>query len=114
MDTPPPKVSRSLVAAVVIMGVLIVLGTAGLIGVVVHRAMSSGLRKPAMATQDLSHSVSQGEAPRLVLAGGGRIVAEAVRPDGSVSVQINGPQGDRIVIWNPQTNQVVAQFVLAP
>jgi len=114
MDTPPPKVSSSLVAAVVVMGILIVLGTAGLIGVIVHRAMSPGHRKPAMATQGLFRSVSQGEAPRFVLAGGGRIVAEAVRPDGSVAVQINGPQGDRIVIWNPETNQVAAQFVLAP
>ncbi|NVN43978.1 hypothetical protein HW537_08660 [Asaia siamensis] len=118
MDTPPPKVSRTLMAAVIIMGVLIVLGTAGLIGVIVHRAMSPGHHKPMMAAQGSASieaaSHAPGEAPRFIYGGGGRIVAEAVRPDGSVAVQINGPQGDRIVIWNPESNQVTAQFTLTP
>ncbi len=72
--------------------------------------MSPAHKVMTVARQD----VPQGEAPRLALPGGGRLIAEAVRPDGSLALQISSPQGDRVVIWDPETNRIVAQIILTP
>ena len=118
MTTPPPPVSRALMAAVIGMGVLIVLGTAGLIGVVIHRAMA-----PATAHMTAAGSsvpalpvASGGDAhgaPLFVYRGGGHVLSQAVRPDGSISLVLDTPAGQQVVIWSPETNRIVGRFSLA-
>ncbi|GAB6855119.1 hypothetical protein [Asaia astilbis] len=108
MTTAPPPVSRTLMAAVIIMGALIVLGTAGLIGVVAHRALSGKHKQSVEMTQP----VLTGEAPQFALSGSGHIVSETVRPDGTLAVQITDTDRDRIVIWNPEANRITAEFTL--
>lgn len=119
MTTPPPPVSRALMAAVIGMGVLIVLGTAGLIGVVIHRAMvpatahmtAAGSSVPALPAV-ASGGDAQG-APLFVYRGGGHVLSQAVRPDGSISLVLDTPAGQQVVIWNPEANRIVGRFSLA-
>lgn len=136
MTTPPPPVSRVLMAAVIGMGVMIVIGTAGLIGVVVHRAMHphqairpesvvatpQPVRKPPVfamprqgspLTHDASNEGGDG-APIFIFHGGGHVLSQSVRPDGSLSLLIATPEGEQVVIWDPQANRVTARFALSP
>ncbi|WP_122049106.1 hypothetical protein [Asaia bogorensis] len=127
MTTPPPPVSRVLMAAVIGMGVMIVIGTAGLIGVVVHRAMHP--HQATLHETRLPSSPMPGEsdivAPRagqkgsdraavFTLHGGGHVLSQTVRPDGSLSLLIATPEGEQIVIWSPESNRVMARFALTP
>ena len=127
MTTPPPPVSRVLMAAVIGMGVLIVIGTAGLIGVVVHRAMHP--HRAILQERQVSASAMprQGDivanrasreggvgATVFTLHGGGHVLSQIVRPDGSLSLLIATPEGEQIVIWSPESNRVMARFALSP
>lgn len=118
MTTTPPPVSRVLMTAVIGMGVLIVLGTAGLIGVVIHRAMApqpshmAAVGSPGSAVPLPSVS-GKSDAPLFVYQGGGHVLSQAVRPDGSLSLVLDTPTGQQVVIWSPETNRIVARFSLA-
>lgn len=118
MTTPPPPVSRALMAAVIGMGVLIVLGTAGLIGVVIHRVMvpatahmtAAGSSDPAIPAAPVG---GEHGAPLFVFQSGGHVLSQTVRPDGSISLVLDTPTGQQVVIWNPEANRIVARFSLA-
>ncbi|BAT18911.1 hypothetical protein [Asaia bogorensis] len=127
MTTPPPPVSRVLMAAVIGMGVMIVIGTAGLIGVVVHRAMHP--HQAILQERQVSASPMPGQgnivesgasqkrgdgAAVFTLHGGGHVLSQIVRPDGSLSLLIATPEGEQIVIWSPESNRVMARFALSP
>ncbi|MCE2576294.1 hypothetical protein [Komagataeibacter sp. FNDCR2] len=112
--------SRALLAAVIGMGVLLFIGSLGLVGVLVHRMMHPQATQQA-ATAHLA-------APVAVTAGAGgygdltldepsgtRIESVAVRPDGMVvAVLAGGDRAGRIIIWDPAGQRVVARLVLAP
>lgn len=100
-----PPVSRVLMAAVIGMGVLIVLGTATLVGVVVTRALHPHAAIPATAAaRELA----------LPVATGTRVGALAARPDGTIAVTLMSPGGDRVVIWDPAAGRTVASLFLTP
>jgi len=100
-------------AAVIIMGVMIVLGVAGLIGVIAHRALSGDRigHHSASAPMIAPKSSSQ---HGVVYHGTGHIIAQSVRPDGSIVLLIGNPDGEQVVVWNPDTGLVTAQFALSP
>ncbi len=94
---------RGLKALVGIMGVLIVLGTALVIGVVIHRlyanhAAPSNFSPPPLPSAGLPAGASVGLAPGEHIAG-----IAAAGPD--VAVWVNGPAGDRVLVVNPATGQ---------
>lgn len=126
MTTPPP-VSRVLMAAVIGMGVMIVIGTAALIGVVVHHAMHphqvtlQERRVPASPMPGQGNIVESGASQKrgdgaavFTLHGGGHVLSQIVRPDGSLSLLIATPEGEQIVIWSPESNRVMARLTLSP
>jgi hypothetical protein len=87
---------RGLKALVAFLGVLIVLGTALVIGVVIHR-IYAGAATPSMTTA--------GEVPPVALAAGEHVAGIAAA-GGDVAVWVNGPGGDRVLLVNPATGAV--------
>ncbi|RUT27262.1 hypothetical protein C0V97_03395 [Asaia sp. W19] len=116
MTTPAPPVSRALMAAVIIMGVMIVVGVAGLIGVIAHRALSGGTaaHHGVSIPPKTGGASSGGARPGFVYHATGHIVSQSVRPDGSVVLLISNPEGEQVVVWNPDTGLVTAQFSVTP
>jgi hypothetical protein len=92
---------RGLKILVVGMGVLIVLGTALVIGVVVHR-----MTAPHAPTAQMAVPVeSAPAAASAALAKGEHISAiAAAGPD--LAIWVNGPAGDRVLVLDPETGQV--------
>ncbi|AOX17482.1 hypothetical protein [Kozakia baliensis] len=107
LTSPSPPVSRGLMAVVIGMGVLIVIGTVVLLGVIVHR-----LSHPAShAATPLASAVSNTSLP---VSPGSRLVGATARADGTLAVILARPEGDRLVIWNPATGQIGARLSLVP
>jgi hypothetical protein len=90
-------------ALVGIMGVLIVLGTAVVIGVVIHRIYA----KPAV--QSMIGVVPGAAAGAPVVSGvlpPGEHIAGIAAAGGDVAVWVTGPAGDRVLLVNPETGVV--------
>ncbi|GAB6967858.1 hypothetical protein JCM25156A_18950 [Komagataeibacter kakiaceti JCM 25156] len=110
--------SRALLAAVIGMGVLLFVGSLGLVGVLVHRMMhpraeTAHLAAPAPAMV----AAGKGEYGDLMLdePSGTRIESVAARPDGMVvAVLAGGDRAGRVIIWDPAGRRIVARLVLAP
>jgi hypothetical protein len=96
--TEPPRDLRALKALVGFMGVLIVLGTALVIGVIIHRIYASA---PAPSIT--------GNAPAAmtpaVLPAGAHIAGIAAAGD-DVAIWTTGAAGDRLLLLNPRTGQL--------
>jgi hypothetical protein len=113
METQPRRTAdlRGLKALVGILGVLVVLGTALVIGIVIHRIYG----KPA-ALAPASGSVP-GMLPGLpasnVLAHGERIEGIA-GAGGEVALWVSGPGGDRVLLLDPGTGRVAVGIASAP
>lgn len=102
LKTPTPSVPRALTAAVVVMGVLIVVGTVGLGGVIVHRLSHRDVRPTATATGlDL---------PR---AAGTRIESVTPRNDGTLVLHLLGPDGEELVVWDPDAGRLTARLTMS-
>jgi|GEM_PF-1109206 len=102
-----PVVPRALMAAVIGMGIAIVVGVAVLIGVIVHRMGSGhGVSAPVVVGR------GQGENVRLAVPGGMRVTGMTARADGSVVVSLRGDAGERVVIWDPVGGRIVATLAL--
>ncbi len=86
---------RGLKALVAVLGVLIVLGTATVIGVVIQRIYAS----PA------APSMSAGAGLSVVLPAGSRIAGVAAA-DGAFAVWVSGAGGDRLYLVDPRTGAV--------
>ncbi|MFT8586916.1 hypothetical protein [Acetobacter papayae] len=109
------RTPRALMVAVVGMGVLIVVGTALLIGVILHRMNGGGHKAPAGVPL-----VEATPAPAVVTAPtgpGAPVVHLPLEPgerlqdltrvqDGLVALQVSGPHGDRVLLWQVGTGQV--------
>ncbi|MFT8675824.1 MAG: hypothetical protein ABF990_08445 [Acetobacter sp.] len=117
MEQQDYKTPRALMAAVIGMGVLIVLGTAALIGVILHR-MNAPHAPTAPAA--LTAAVPLVDAPPAALPRTGQPPATpAILPlapdermldttrvrDNVLALHIGSPRGDRIVLWDIRSGQ---------
>jgi hypothetical protein len=93
---------RGLKALVGIMGVLIILGTALVIGVVIHRIYARN-GAPSMPAAVLAVPGAGGSAA--TLAPGERIAGIAAA-GGDVAVWVSSPVGDRVLLIDPASGRV--------
>jgi len=95
---------RLLKIAVAVMGVLIVVGTTVLVVVIVHRlsALPGSRPAPAAASVPLDEPA------------GTRIVAMAEVANGLALALSGGGEGDRVVVIDPASGQVVRRIGLRP
>ena len=109
MQDQPRQDLRALKALVGVMGVLIVLGTALVIGVVIHRLYArNGVASNVAATTVPVPSV----APSMVPAAAGSVrlapgdkIAGIAGAGGEVAVWVSGPAGDRLLLIDPASGQ---------
>ncbi len=92
---PPKRDLRALKTLVGVMAALIVLGTAVVIGTVIHRLYAS----PA-APSIITPAPASVQPLRL---GAGEHIASITTAGSSIAVWVNGPAGDRLLILNPAT-----------
>lgn len=112
------RTPRALLAAVIGMGVLIVVGTAFLIGVIMHRMNGGGHSAPpgvplveapsAPATSKVPPLAAGLEVPpvHLPLGEGEHLLGLTRVQDGLVALHVSGPHGDRVVLWQVGSGQV--------
>ncbi len=102
MQDQPRQDLRALKALVGVMGVLIVLGTALVIGVVIHRlyARNGVASNVAVATVPVPSAVTGS-----VRLGQGDKIAGIAGAGGDVAVWVNGPAGDRLLLIDPASGQ---------
>lgn len=102
---------RAMLGLVIAMGVLILAGTATLIGVVVHR-LAAGHRTVAVATTQIP-----GATPANALLSepaGTRILSIARQSDTLLSIALTGGGPDRVLVWDLGANRRLTELVLAP
>ena len=97
--------TRALLAAVIVMGVMILVGTGALIGVIASRAVHPP--RPAALSAGLLPSIVLDQPP------GTRITAVARQSDTLLAVTLGGGgAGDRLLVWDTITGRVVAKLTL--
>ena len=95
---------RILQAAVIAMGVLILAGTAAVIGIIVHRAGAP--RVPALARPAVA-------APVVLDEPAGTRIAAASAADERLLLQLAGGGPDRVVVLDLRGGAVLARIALA-
>jgi hypothetical protein len=103
--------TKALLGLVIAMGVLILAGTATLIGVVVHR-----LAHPRPAMLAVASPIPGATADHPVLFGepaGTRIAAMVRQSDTTLSILLTGAGPDRIVVWDLAAGRSVTEVRLA-
>ena len=93
--------TRALLALVIVMGVLILAGTAGLIAVVAHRLSQP---RAAVTTAD--------PAPPPQEPAGTRITALARQSDTVLAIALTGGGPDRVLLWDLAAGHAVAEIRL--
>ncbi|KXV78636.1 MULTISPECIES: hypothetical protein [Acetobacter] len=100
-----PGTPKALMAAVIGMGILIVVGTLGLVGVIIHRmgshtpSTSAALSAPAVPLQD---------APaRPVLPAGTHLISMARVRDDLLALHVSTNGEDRILLWQVSTGRIL-------
>ncbi len=91
--------TRALLALVIVMGVLILAGTAGLVAVVVHR-----LSQPRAGL-----TVAEPAAPSQEPAGT-RITALVRQSDTVLAIALTGGGPDRVLVWDLAAGRAVAEI----
>jgi hypothetical protein len=104
--------TRALVALVVAMGVLIVVGTTGLIVVIVHRlAHPHPTTVPAVMSPAVSGS---GEAALRSEPAGTRITSIIRQSDSLLAIALTGGGADRVLVWDLTAGRALTEIRLAP
>ncbi|UPO80504.1 hypothetical protein DTQ13_02765 [Parasaccharibacter sp. TMW 2.1888] len=112
-ESNPPRTPRALVAAVIIMGVMIILGTVLLVGIIIHRMMNHSSASPAPAASELSRAAAGPALLKLPRQPDEQVMAVTARPDGLLAVTLKTGQGDaRILLWQPEQARLVAELDL--
>jgi hypothetical protein len=104
METQPRGDLRGLKALVGILGVLIVLGTALVIGVIIQRLYA---KPPAPSMAEVTAPVTAPGPPALAnrLPAGDYIKAIAAA-GADLAIWIGGPDGDKVLLVNPATGGI--------
>ena len=93
---------RGLKALVGIMGVLIILGTALVIGVVIHRIYARN-GAPSMPAAVLT---APGAAASTAMLAPGEHIAGIAAAGGDIAVWVSSPVGDRVLLIDPASGRV--------
>ncbi|HUA76122.1 MAG TPA: DUF6476 family protein [Acetobacteraceae bacterium] len=96
---------RFLKVAVVVMGVLIVLGTTTLVVVIIHRLSAV----PAVSAGGATATAAPLDEPA-----GTRITAMVPVANGLALALSGGGEGDRVVVIDPASGRVVRRILLRP
>ncbi|WP_048850697.1 hypothetical protein [Tanticharoenia sakaeratensis] len=110
-------VPRALIAAVIGMGVAIVLGVAALAGILIHRMSSPPAAISAATTTAVSGPAASSGMPletTLPVPSGARIASVTARQDGTLAILIEAVGREQLVIWNPDARRIVATLMLQP
>ncbi len=103
---------RALLAAVIVMGVMILVGTAVLISTVVHRATQ---RAQSTSSGFPAGGPQGGPAPTLSLdqPPGTRVALVTRQSDSLLAVTLSGGGlPDRVLVWSPAAARIVARLAL--
>ncbi len=111
------RTPRALLGAVIGMGVLIVVGTAFLIGVILHRMNGGGHQAPpgvplveappAPASITVPGGVGAGvPVVHLPLGADEHLLGMTRVQDGLVALHVSGPHGERVLLWQVGAGQV--------
>ncbi|WP_323991330.1 MULTISPECIES: hypothetical protein [Nguyenibacter] len=113
--------SRALLAAVIGMGVLLVVGSLVLVGVLVHRISHP---HPAPGLPEADHAAAglaaawpfEGPHGQLTLnePPGTHITGMTRQGDGLLAVSLSGGGPDRVILWDLAHARVAARLVLTP
>lgn len=100
-----PGTPKGLMAAVIGMGLLIVVGTVALVGVIIHRM---GSHTPPSGTAITARAVPlQNAAAPPVLPAGTRLISMARVQDGLMALHIADNGQDRILLWQIGTDHLI-------
>ncbi len=102
---------RAMLVLVIAMGVLILAGTATLIGVVVHR-LAAGHRPVPIAGPVLG--AAPGVAALHQEPPGTRITAMTRQSDTLLAIALSGGGPDRVLVWDLAAARSVTEITLAP
>ena len=100
--------TRALLALVIVMGVLILAGTAGLVAVVVHPQAH-----PARVAH-ASGPVPSSQAALRPEPAGTRITAMTRQSDTVLAIALSGGGPDRVLVWDLLAGRAVAEIRLGP
>lgn len=106
---------KALLAAVIVMGVMIVVGTAVLISVVVSRAT----HRPSLPLASVTDRPPQPGGAALAAVAldqppGTRIALVVRQSDTLLAVSLTGGGPDRLLVWDVAAGRVVARLALNP
>lgn len=101
MEEPEYKTPRALMAAVVGMGVLIIVGVVALVGVVIHRMNSP--YHPALTS---SIPLTDARIAQLALSPDEYMTTITRVHDDLLAIHVVGDKGERIMLWNVITGQL--------
>lgn len=109
-----PGTPKALMAAVIGMGILIVLGTGGLVGVIIHRMGAHP--PPAGAALSAPPVPLQNATTPPTLPAGTRLISMTRVQDGLLALHINDVGQDRILLWQVGTDHLIpgVEGALAP
>jgi hypothetical protein len=104
-DLPPPLAPRGLKAAVVIMGVLLVVGFIALFSAIVYRAVKSGpgVRSQAAGFGEIEALIGEGERIGTMQLEGNRL-----------AVELFGPRSRQIVLFDLATGRELGRIRFNP
>lgn len=129
MSSAPPPTPKWLVGAVVMMGVLIVIGVVALLWVIIHRiqhhkelvsltpSIASNAVMPPQGKVKVTPAYHDVLAPpatlTLVPRPGEQIQSLTAREDGSLAVKLRTHEGaERVLIWIPEQARISAELEL--
>ncbi|PHI96495.1 hypothetical protein BG621_05405 [Parasaccharibacter apium] len=108
-----------MLAAVIIMGLMIIIGATALVGVIIYRVVhqsavsterpAATMMQSAVEPSSLS-SVARLKVPRLP---GEHVIMVSARQDGAFAVMLKDEQGGvRILLWSPEQARIIAELTL--
>jgi len=106
----PPRTPKALLAAVIGMGVLIVVGTVTLVGVIIHRMNSQ--HTPAVLPASVPLQDTALPAPSL--APGSKLLSMARVQDDLLALHISENGQDKIMLWQVSTHKLMQGLTLPP
>lgn len=106
----PPRTPKALLAAVIGMGVLIVVGTVTLVGVIIHRMNAH----PPQTALPASVPLQENALPAPTLAPGSKLLGMARVQDDLLALHVSENGHDKIVLWQVSTHKLMQGLTLPP
>lgn len=106
---------RALKALVIGLGVLVVLGTAVVIGVIIYRIYAQVAGSPAQAGSAAHGEAAAGSAApfeRTIAGGKGGSIAGIAAAGGRIAIWVRNDAGGKVVVIDPATGRTLGQVAL--